>query len=259
MKKLFSSGFFGLTLLCFCLPWVSVSCQQQKIMTATGIQMVSGMEINDPGSGMFGGPAKKQRVEPNIMAIIALVAAVAALFISLIGGSVSVLPALIGIATAIALKVNIDQDILKQGQGLLLVNYEMGFIGYIFLMAGGAITSLIPSTSPSVDQRTDSGAYDTKKCPMCAEIIKKNAIICKHCGKKLEGDVASASEIAPSCLGSSTSASLPQADMPEEALDTSSTITMNRAAGGFCSQCGTAVIEGALFCSECGLRICAEA
>ena len=136
MGKWLSSGFFGLTISCFCLPWVTVSCSQQKLMTVSGIQMVSGVEFDEPGSGMFGGPVKRQRIKPNIMAIVALVTVIVALLISLIGGSASVVPALIGIATAIALKVNIDQDILKQGQGLLLVNYESGFIEVYFPNGG---------------------------------------------------------------------------------------------------------------------------
>jgi hypothetical protein len=258
MKKLFSSGFFGLALLCFCLPWVTMSCSQQKIMTVTGIQMVSGMEVDDPASGLFGGPAKKKQVEPNVMAIVALVAAVAALVIGLIGGSASVLPALIGIATAVALKVNIDQDVLKQGQGLLQANFESGFIGYIFLMAGGGLTALIPNTSQS-DVHADSGTFDTRKCPLCAEVIKRDALICKHCGRTVGGDAEPIPETGTSGSGLSTSTPIPQSCLVEEVSEAPLKSVTKKNAAGFCSECGTALIEDSLFCHECGLRVCAQA
>jgi len=258
MKKLFSSGFFGLTLLCFCLPWVSVSCQQQKIMSVTGIQMLSGIEMNEPGGGFLGRVQKKKRLEPNVLAIVALVAAATALLISLSGGSGAVLPAIIGIATAIALKVNIDQGILKQSQGLLLVDYELGFIGYIFLMAGGAISSVFPNNSSSAINPVITELDDTKKCPVCAENINRHAVICKFCGENVNtvSPCASGNECSPWL----TTASSPTArsDTPEVNFDMPASMAFKGAAAKFCSQCGTSVIEGSVFCYECGQRVSFE-
>jgi rRNA maturation endonuclease Nob1 len=28
----------------------------------------------------------------------------------------------------------------------------------------------------------------TRSCPFCAEIIKKKALVCKHCGKQVAGE-----------------------------------------------------------------------
>uniref|UniRef100_C6DZB4 DZANK-type domain-containing protein n=1 Tax=Geobacter sp. (strain M21) TaxID=443144 RepID=C6DZB4_GEOSM len=196
MKKLFSSGFFGLAILCFCLPWVTVSCQQQKISTFTGIQMVTGTEVVEPGSGMFGGPAKKKQVEPNALAVVAVVAAVAAFFISLIAGGASAVPAVIGILVAFTLKSNIDQDIVKQGQGLLNVTYESGFWAYVLLLTCGSLSNLIPRGATSeISQNASQPADNLKKCPMCAEPINFEALVCKHCGNKFdESDVKIAIE-----------------------------------------------------------------
>ncbi|MEA1969830.1 MAG: zinc ribbon domain-containing protein, partial [Thermodesulfobacteriota bacterium] len=27
--------------------------------------------------------------------------------------------------------------------------------------------------------------YYTRECPYCAEVIKKRAVVCKHCGKEI--------------------------------------------------------------------------
>jgi len=196
MRKLFSSGFFGLAILCFCLPWVTVSCQQQKISTFTGIQMVMGTEVAEPGSGMFGGPTKKKQVEPNALAVVAVVTAVAAFFISLIAGGASTVPAVIGVLVAFALKSNIDQDIVKHGQGLLNVTYESGFWAYVLLLICGSLSNLIPSgTASEISQNCSYPTDNLKKCPMCAEPINFEALVCKHCGNKFdESDVKIAIE-----------------------------------------------------------------
>lgn len=196
MKKLLSSGFFGLTLLSFCLPWVTVSCQQQRITTVTGIQMVTGMDVAEPGSGIFGGRVKSKHIEPNALAVVAVVAAVAAFFISIIAGGASVLPAIIGVLVAFALKSNLDQDTLKQGQGLLSITYESGFWAYILFLICGSLSNLIPSGAASEISRNSSLPADNlKKCPTCAESINFEALVCKHCGNKFnESDVKMAIE-----------------------------------------------------------------
>lgn len=45
----------GLALICFFLPFVTVSCQGQKLMTFSGIQLVTGTTIQEPQ--MFGPPS----------------------------------------------------------------------------------------------------------------------------------------------------------------------------------------------------------
>ena len=120
-------------------------------------------------------------------------------------------------------------------------------------MAGGAISSFFPDKPTPVIQPMNSGSYDTKKCPMCAEFIRTDAVICKHCGGKLDAVLSCASEKEHAPL---SNAFLQHPDMPGEALETPPITTMKAA---FCSQCGTAVIEASLFCCECGHRVCAEA
>lgn len=39
----------------------------------------------------------------------------------------------------------------------------------------------------NAEERQSSGG-DLRKCPFCAELVKKEAIVCKHCGRDLERD-----------------------------------------------------------------------
>lgn len=251
MKKMFCSGSFGLALLCFCLPWVTVSCQQQKMISSTGIELVSGMEVAEPGSALFGGAPKKHKVEPNGLAILALIAAVAGFGLSFAGGGASALPALAGIAGAIALKTNLDQEILKQGQGLFQINYEFGFIGYMIAMAVGLLSAFVPDGSSSVDGRA-CAEEDSKKCPQCAEEIRRNALVCRHCGAGMDMAGEGANPAASS-VGSGPAAASMSADTGESPTLAPSAAKEPKAR--FCFQCGASVLEGSLFCCECGVRL----
>lgn len=186
MKKFISSGFFGLALVTFCLPWMTVSCQQQKLTSFTGLQMVTGSEVADPSSSMFGGPVKTRRVDPNPLAVVAAVAAVAAFVVSFVGRGAAV-PAIIGVLVAFALKANVDQDVLKQGEGLMSVSYEPGFWGYILSLITGSVFCFIPGEAGSAAgdvapaRGNTAASIDEKQCPRCAETIKAEARVCKHC------------------------------------------------------------------------------
>lgn len=49
-----------------------------------------------------------------------------------------------------------------------------GFVlGFLFGPVGIVIAKLLPEGGPK------------KRCPACAELIKADAVVCKHCGQKL--------------------------------------------------------------------------
>lgn len=284
MKKIISSGFFGLTLLCFCLPWVTVSCQQQKITTFTGIQMATGTQIAEPGSGMFGNKQKMKKVDPNPIAIIALAAAIAALIGSFMSGKVSTVPAIIGILSMIVLKENIDEDILKQGEGLLNVSYESGFIGYFVMMICGTVTNYIPTGL--VSENNEFTVQNSRKCPLCAETVKREALLCKHCNH-----IFTEAEIKQSeneRIKSSTAKYCPRCDMQYsigenvchvcrmELINNEKVVANSQkapkvidnslenddrgqqhqsAALNICTECGTQNQKESLFCFKCGNKM----
>ncbi|MEH6618508.1 hypothetical protein [Maribacter arcticus] len=60
-----------------------------------------------------------------------------------------------------------------------------GFILGVLLGPIGLLISFFSSDDDNVKrQRTG----DTKKCPFCAEYVKFDANVCKHCGRTLGGD-----------------------------------------------------------------------
>lgn len=78
----------------------------------------------------------------------------------------------------------------KNNGGVLVVNLFLGWtlVGWVVALAW-AVT-LSRNEQPSVSTVDRSGhlisatqAIDTRQCPFCAEEIKAQAIVCKHCGR----------------------------------------------------------------------------
>jgi len=63
-----------------------------------------------------------------------------------------------------------------------------GCVGFILGILLGPLGLLIAffSTDNEIEKRRRTG--DTKKCPYCAEYVKQEAVVCKHCGRTLGQD-----------------------------------------------------------------------
>ena len=61
-----------------------------------------------------------------------------------------------------------------------------GFAGFLFGVLLGPIGLLIAYFSSDNEKEKRRRTGDTQKCPNCAEYVKADALVCKHCGSKLE-------------------------------------------------------------------------
>jgi hypothetical protein len=166
--KRFRWTIFALILLCFTLPFIQVSCQQQRLMSFTGFQMAFGTEVQQPQ--MFGPPQTKQ-IPGDGLVILAFLAAVAGLVCSFIKNRTGIVISLIcssgGFLFLLIFKLRVDNEILRLGGGMLGVEYLTGFIGacLLFLMgtalngymiyaeANDTSTSLTPTnTTDQIDK-----------------------------------------------------------------------------------------------------------
>lgn len=128
---------FAVILLLFLMPFISVSCNQQPLITLSGLDLASGksVEIKEP----FTGKIKKVENHPEPLAIIAFAAAAIGLALTLTKGRISNLFSVVcgatGFLALLLLKVKVDADVLKQGQGAFSADYRFGFWVALLLFA----------------------------------------------------------------------------------------------------------------------------
>lgn len=77
----------------------------------------------------------------------------------------------------------------RSGCGWLIVGFLLGPFGFVL--------SLVVSKDESSVEKEALMSGTVKKCPYCAELIKREAIICRYCGKDLN-----AAEIPQSIISS---------------------------------------------------------
>ena len=134
--KNISPAIFGIIVICFFLPFINVSCSDQKLMSFTAFQMVTGTTIQQPS--MFGENTERQEVDPEPLAIAIFACVIAGLLLSFIKNrKTAILPlicAIVGIATLLMLKSKIDNDVLNEGGGILQIDYVFGFWSILLLL-----------------------------------------------------------------------------------------------------------------------------
>lgn len=123
-----SPALFSLGLFCFFLPFITVSCRQEQLITLNGVELASGKEIQQPS--LFGQP-KTEKIPGEPLALFAMLSGLVGVGTSFIKAKKSAaIPAgagAVGFILLLMLKSKIDDVILKQGQGFILVNYGLGF------------------------------------------------------------------------------------------------------------------------------------
>lgn len=128
MAKKISPVIFGLAFFLFFMPFVNVSCEGKKVASLTGIQLITGTTVKEPG--MFGEKqTRKLKGEP--LAALAFLSIIAGLGLSFLKNTKGVLlPAISGGVSALLLlllKAKLDYNALNEGEGVLELDYLFSF------------------------------------------------------------------------------------------------------------------------------------
>lgn len=205
MRRFFSPVIFGLALMCFFLPWITVSCSGQKIVTLSGIQLATGTTIKEPK--MFEGSERpysyakrskgsSERIKGDIFAIIALLASIGGIGMgflkdreSSIGSAVT---GSIGVISLIILSIRLNNQILKEGGGLLQLDYRIGFYLTLFFFLSATVINIYSLVSDKIPTLYLPDIFAGKKhpsvkfCSQCGAQVSPDDTFCHQCGRFLK-------------------------------------------------------------------------
>jgi len=138
---------FVLALVCFLMPFVSISCQGQQLTSITGIQAMTGTSVKEPGG--FGGSSTRP-IARDLVAILAFVAGLAGLVAAL--ARHRTMAGAAGVAGAVLLfvfKSRAESQIATEGQGMLSAQFGAGYWGALLLFAAAAALSFTRLSAPA--------------------------------------------------------------------------------------------------------------
>jgi hypothetical protein len=197
MKSKVSPAIFFAAVVCFLLPFITVSCGTQKVGRFSGLQIADGTSLDRPE---VLGRAPKEKVDVEVMATIAGLCALGGLLLSFVRGQ-TLIPAMVSAVGAMSLflmKARLDQRVAQQGQGMLQVNYEVGYwLEILLLIAGTAWNAyryiqpgeLLPASAPVLPAPGKHPVPSTVGrpgifCPACGALSSAGRL-CNSCGAPL--------------------------------------------------------------------------
>jgi hypothetical protein len=203
-NKFISPALFLLAALCFFLPFVSFTCQGQRIATISGMELVTGTKIekfhmeNSTNRQESSDPDKQSDINSEPLAVAAFIFAIFGIVISLIprySKILSVITGALGALMLLFLRSSIGGEITGDFDFKIIeISYEWGYYLALLLFIAGFGLNLYwvitenKSIAGNIDDITVS---DSVICPKCGYPNSAGSIFCARCGQTLspEGNI----------------------------------------------------------------------
>ena len=150
--KRLSPVIFAVALLGYFLPFVTVSCQGQKVASFTGTELVFGTTVQEPQ--MFG-PPKPHRIDAEPLAVLAFLCCLAGFALGFAKSRNSEIGAAaaagVGFFALMLLRSKLEDQALRQSSGAFQVVHEFGFwLVVLSSVAAGVLSAVAPWRSRTV-------------------------------------------------------------------------------------------------------------
>jgi hypothetical protein len=206
LKKFLNPILFVVIIICFFLPFFNITCQQQKIASLTGFELIIGTKVSFNGlnkglggisipQNEIGEGIKTDYVSPEPLALVVFLLAIGGLIFSFfekysIIGSASV--GLLGVLSLIFFSFTITDNILgKVHVQALTLECSSGFyiaiiLFIIILIYNGYLFSQRIMYKPLDLQVSDS---NNRFCPHCQSENDIVSLYCNKCGSRMEENI----------------------------------------------------------------------
>ncbi len=198
-SKFVSPSLFLLAALCFFLPFVSFTCQGQKIATITGMELITGtkiekFEMQKLDTGQTNPDLDKERdVNSEPLAVAAFIFALLGIVVSIIprySRMLSLIAGAIGALMLLFLRSSIGGEVTGDFEFKIIdVSYEWGYyLSLLFLIAAFAINLyqvISENRAAAISSIDDLPLSNRIVCPSCGAENDAGSIFCSKCGHTL--------------------------------------------------------------------------
>jgi len=190
MRKI-SSGLFGLIILLFLLPWNSISCSNQKVITVTGMNLATGKEF----SGGLYGTQKIIEGKATVALVVAIVGVLVGFFLKTkVVNMVQTACGWVGGILLCLLKGKLSQEALTQGAGMLTIDYHFGFWASLLLFFAVGIANILSllgilkkvNFGVIIKDISLKGPAHAVFCSQCGAKVSSESSFCSECGHSLK-------------------------------------------------------------------------
>jgi hypothetical protein len=151
-------GLFAATLVCFILPFVDVSCQGERVVELSGVELATGKTVEQ--KGVFG-EVRVKHVPASGWAIAAVACAVAGIASGVARTRVPAFaaPALgaAGAVLLVVLRSRVDADVVARGEGMLRAEWGGGYWLTLVLFLAAAVVGYATREAEDAHPRGAAG------------------------------------------------------------------------------------------------------
>ena len=140
--KLSTASYLGI-IIAFLLPFMDFSCQGHKIASLSGYQVAFGTTLNMKSP--MDGSTKEQRIDATPIVAVAFLLTLVAAAIALRFGIAGAVCAGISVVMLLLAQSDINKKALEQAQGMIAVNFDLGYYLTLLLLIAGAAIGVISS------------------------------------------------------------------------------------------------------------------
>lgn len=170
-----SPALFVLVLLCFALPFVTISCSGEPIVSLGGYTLVTGTQIDG------------QEIPSHPLAVLLLLVTISGIILGFLkikrGHLAAALVAVVGVILSFSLKNSIVGIVAREGKGVFATSFGAGYyLPLLLFLAAAGINFFAISDDSNLNLPGDKQSSLVKYCHQCGSPNPAQARFCKGCG-----------------------------------------------------------------------------